>query len=646
MNNTVNQIKCIETNFRVDPRFVSRSTGSHSSESESSHSSRTRRLLPQVPPSDKSETSPAPSILICQESFLGHEPSDRASSMPCKQDTAQRLCVQDDVDPDSLSDNSRSDDGSILERTRKKQARTGVTAAAAAATFPEDSGPQFRGKEKLSPSTKSTSFYIGSDDTPGKHDLARSPVPSQHERGRDPSAKLPPTTVLIRHLSGHEPRRMIKPNSSAPNLQTQDKDSVPTKDNAVSSSFVRQESFTKDRPSDSIQIKRLPHISSHPSMRDMEQSKEDAAQDIQSFLRETTEGTLASLDTKFPSSGSGRSSKKGGSSSHMGDSLSGESDVDTASTVSLVSSKNAPVTSVPKKRPAISGLQKEKSSSSPSIQEKGRQLTARERLSEKRRNQVTSDASSKAEAAKRFQMRRSNGNRGSLDLSEGQQGSGQHWPDTTSSDHEAGSRPSSRSKKLIAPLQKEDNGKTPKTAAQQVLTRSNSLSAPRPTRASMLRRARLGEASDNEGTETDRASQNSDHIGAPFKTSAEAKKFSRLDILAMPRKRTGSFTAPSDNESSSTGRPSLSNRSIEPAAATRKTSVGEVKQGTTRGTGAPGKQPLTRTRSSGAKYPGTSEYWSSSHFHLNLSCFEFLVHNAHLAYTLSLKTPSGSQSHT
>lgn len=570
-----------------DLRLLSRSMGSYSydnSESESSHSSRTRRLLPQVPP-EKLDAL-APSILIRTEPPPGQEP-DRAAPRP--HDSAQRLCVQDDVDPDSLSDASRSDDAPVLEKTRKSQARSGATSPAAP-------GPQPRGQDKVSPSPRSTSFYIGSEDQTGRAEQGPSPAPADR-------AKAPPTTVLIRHLSGHEPRRTgVKPNSSAPNLQTQDKDSVPTKDGCASS-FVRQESFTKEPAGDTVQMKKLPHISSHPSIRDLEQRR-DQVQDPQSFLQEP-EGTPSSLDSKFPSSGSGRSSKKGGSSSHMDDSLSGESDVDTASTVSQVSSKNAAVGSAPKKRPAISGLQKEKSSSSPSIQEKGRQLSARERLSEKRRSQAAADASSKAEAAKRFQMRRSAGNRGSLDLSEGGPGAAPHWAEAAASDHEA-SRPSGRSKKLIAPLQKEDNGKTAKSAAQQVLTRSNSLSAPRPTRASMLRRARLGEASDNEGAETDRASQNSDTVAAPPKAAGE-KKLSRLDILAMPRKRTGSFTAPSDNESSSAGRSGFANRNESTAAAARKTSVGDARQAAARGGGASGKQPLTRTRSSGAKYPSTGE---------------------------------------
>jgi len=563
------------------------------SESESSHSSRTRRLLPQVPV-EKLDRVP-PSILIRHEPYQVQEAVDRVAVPHRPQDCTQRLSVQDDVDPDSLSDASRSDDGPVLQNTKKNRARTGSVS-------PGPAGTLFKGPEKVSPSSKSTSFYIGSEDSPGKPDQARSLV--QSERSRDPPAKPPPTTILIRHLSGHEPRKTgIKANSSAPNLQTQDKDYIPTKDSCISY-IVRQESFTKAQSSDTVQMKKLPHIFSHPSIRDMEQRRE-TIKDPQSFLQEA-EGTMSSLDSKFPSSGSGRSSKKGGSSTHMDDSLSGESDVDTESTVSQVSSKNVPISSASKKRPAISSLQKEKSSFSPAVQQKGRQLSARERLSEKRRNQTTTDTSSKAEAAKRFQMRRSAGNRGSLYLSEGKQGSGPHRTETTLSDHEM-SRPSSRSKKLI--IQKEDNGKSPKTATHQILMRSNSLSAPRPTRASMLRRARLGETSDNKGAETDRGSQNSDHTTAPSKASADGKKLSRLDILAMPRKRTGSFTTPSDTETSSTGRSGVSNRNSESVITARKTSGGDARQAASKAGGALGKQVLTRTRSSGAKYPTASESW-------------------------------------
>ncbi|XP_056873516.1 centrosomal protein of 170 kDa protein B isoform X2 [Takifugu flavidus] len=519
-----------------DLHLISRWMGScDNSESESSHSSRTRRLLPQVPP-ERLEN--VPGIRVRHEHFQGQESLERVS--PCPQDSSQHLSIQDDVDPDSLSDASRSDDGPFMEKTKKNPANVG---------------------------SGSTSFYIGSEDSPGRLHKVKNQGPP--EKTLDPRTKSPPTTVLICNLSGHETRRTgVKPNSSAPNLQTQDKDMVSF------SSVVRQESFTKDRSSDTVQVKKLPHISSHPSMIDMEQRRE-SLQDSQPLLQEPV-GALATLDTRF-TSGSRRGSKKGGSSSHIDESLSGESDVDTASTVS----------------------QKEKSSSSPSIQEKGR--TARERLSEKRRHQGIAEATSKTEPTKQnFQMRRSQGNCGSLDLSAGHQGSAPQWSEYASSDYETSGQ-SSRSKKLITPLQKEDNGKTSKVANQQVLMRSNSLSAPRPTRASMLRRARLGEASDNEGAETDRGSHSSDPISAPAKVSAEGKKLSRLDILAMPRKRTGSFTTPSDSETSSTGRGNFSNRTSEVVVATRKSFVGDARPAANKGGGAHGKQMANRNRSNGAK---------------------------------------------
>ncbi|XP_056873518.1 centrosomal protein of 170 kDa protein B isoform X4 [Takifugu flavidus] len=541
-----------------DLHLISRWMGScDNSESESSHSSRTRRLLPQVPP-ERLEN--VPGIRVRHEHFQGQESLERVS--PCPQDSSQHLSIQDDVDPDSLSDASRSDDGPFMEKTKKNPANVG---------------------------SGSTSFYIGSEDSPGRLHKVKNQGPP--EKTLDPRTKSPPTTVLICNLSGHETRRTgVKPNSSAPNLQTQDKDMVSF------SSVVRQESFTKDRSSDTVQVKKLPHISSHPSMIDMEQRRE-SLQDSQPLLQEPV-GALATLDTRF-TSGSRRGSKKGGSSSHIDESLSGESDVDTASTVSQVSSKNTPISSASKTHPTIMGLQKEKSSSSPSIQEKGR--TARERLSEKRRHQGIAEATSKTEPTKQnFQMRRSQGNCGSLDLSAGHQGSAPQWSEYASSDYETSGQ-SSRSKKLITPLQKEDNGKTSKVANQQVLMRSNSLSAPRPTRASMLRRARLGEASDNEGAETDRGSHSSDPISAPAKVSAEGKKLSRLDILAMPRKRTGSFTTPSDSETSSTGRGNFSNRTSEVVVATRKSFVGDARPAANKGGGAHGKQMANRNRSNGAK---------------------------------------------
>ncbi|XP_061757394.1 centrosomal protein of 170 kDa protein B isoform X2 [Nerophis ophidion] len=502
--------------------------------SESNRGSRARRRLPQVP-LEKLDGA-TPSLSLRPESNRDDKGVDRAPYG----NVSQFLSVQDEVDPDRLSDASRSEDTPLSRQTKDHPAAFNSCISS----------------EKSPSSAKSTIFYIGSGDNPTKPDPVRRLA--QFEKAPpDSHVKTPPTTVVIRHLSSLEgQRRTIKANSSAPNLQSQDKDCVPTKDTA----FARQESFTKDGPTNNVCVKKLPHISSHPSIRDLEQRK---AMDTESFLQDTT------------SPGSVQSSK-----SHGEDSLSGESDVDTASTVSQLSSKNASDGSALKKGSRRND-QKEKVFSG---QEKGRKLSARERLSEKRRNQTSASATSKAEAAKLLQTRRSTKNRCSAGQSEQE------------------IQTSRRNKMVVSPSQKEDTLKMSKATNMQILIRSNSLSTPRPTRASMLRRARLGDASDNEGAETDRASQSSDHVAATPKMSQEVKKLSRLDILALPRKRTGSFTTPSDNETSSTGRSGFSSRSTDATFNSRKSSAGKV--------GLPGRN--TSTRSSGTKFSNSGGHHNFS----------------------------------
>ncbi|XP_076874236.1 centrosomal protein of 170 kDa protein B isoform X2 [Brachyhypopomus gauderio] len=509
------------------------------SESESSQSSRTKRLLPQVPPAGEKQEISTSNILIQHNPKLDNEQIERSSKTSQLLDASQRLQVQDDVDPDSLSDTSRSDDSSILDRSTRTQGHRRHTTPS-----PSENVPYSIGHKVPANTPKSTSFYIGSEDGPYKSDTSQSPAQSQSDR--DPSLKTSPTTILIRHLSCHEPRRPVKPNSSAPNLQNQEIDAVIANESFLSS-FVRQESFTKDRPSDNIQVKRLPHISSHPALRDLG----TGGSDLNTFSDDRR--NVVSQESK--QSTSAQQCKNGGSPGQGDDSFSGESDVDTASSVSVVSSKNAPM-NAPTKRTASNGLCKDKSASSQSAQP-----SARDRLSEKRRNHATAE--------------------------------------TTVSDHESSSRPANH-KKITGTLQKEDIRKSNK-AGHQVLTRSNSLSAPRPTRASMLRRARLGDASDNEGAETDRGSQSSEHTKIP----GDVKKLSRLDILAMPRKRTGSFTAPSDNESTS-GKPGTPSRAAETSISGRKLSSGEAKQTTIKGASAVEKHSSTRIRTSQTKHNSTN----------------------------------------
>ncbi|CAJ0949251.1 unnamed protein product [Ranitomeya imitator] len=82
----------------------------NTAEADLAFPSRTRRLLPQLPPNDKSE-SPTPVILVCTESYseipqktLSIE--NEVKTMPS--DPNSLLFIQEDLDPDSLSDASKN----------------------------------------------------------------------------------------------------------------------------------------------------------------------------------------------------------------------------------------------------------------------------------------------------------------------------------------------------------------------------------------------------------------------------------------------------------------------------------------------------------------------------------------------------------
>ncbi|XP_052001466.1 centrosomal protein of 170 kDa protein B [Xyrauchen texanus] len=500
--------------------------------------SRTRRVLPPVPLKEKIETPP-PTILIQPDAYLSGV--ERSSQVLKEKWDPQKLGVQEDLDPDSLSDASKSDDGSVVEqswttpgRTEKMQNQSPMTLA---------------NQEKVSTSNE-----------------------AKTEKDQDSPPKFS-TATLTRQYA-----KLNKNNVSPPDID-QNKIASHNVDNSIS--FIRQESYTKERSSDNVQLSRLPQISSLPSCKDRETVgalKAVNSQDTQSYLKDT-EDVLAALEAKLLKQDNGRS--------HLEDSE--ESDVDTSSTVS---SKNTH--SVTKKPVVLRGLLKDKTASSQCSREV---KTSNDTWSEKRQSSVK-DSDGKVEPSKHFQLRR---NQSSHDFSPDLQSSATRNRADVVSDQESRSQPY---KKCTIPLQRENSSK-PKSAVSQALSRSNSLCSPRPTRTSVLRRARLGEASDNEGTETDRMSQNSDSNPSSNKVTQESKKPSRLDILALPRKRTGSFTTPSDTESS-TSRTGFSNRSTESGSSVRKASVPDPKALLRKTSGATNRQPIIRGRSSSAKYTSST----------------------------------------
>lgn len=520
----------------------------------SAESDKARRVLPQAPQREKSDLQ-TPSIHVHYDPHTTFDIEDDNMVVPKGLDEPHMLSVQDDVEPDSLSDASKSDDGSIVEQRRRPLSDT----------------EQRKTEDKPKLPVKSTSFYIGSDEGVSKpeHVSLKSNTPRTERK----IAKTFSTATMTKSKNNQDSGK-VKPSMSAPALD-QEQQSPESKERTVSP-LIRQESFTKERPSNA----RLPNISSQPMQRDidLESFQGVSNQDTHSFLKET-EDVLASLEAKLQS---GQSEK---TPSPMPDSLSGESDVDTSSTISHNSNKMKPNTTT--KKPSNSGFHRETSSASLASQDSSQHSTPLN----KRRIQGA-DVSNKMEPGKRpLGLRHSVGKRGSTDLSDELQ-SLPH-SDQESYHHQV-------SRKYTIPLQKED-GKTSRVS--QALTRTNSLSAPRPTRASMLRRARLGEASDNEGTETDRLYQEA--LNAPAKQHLETKKLSRLDLLAMPRRRTSSFNTPSDTEAS-TRSPAPGPKAVEKPqkAPLSRTPVTRARSGSAKYTSS---TASSRRRQKGSDYASTSD---------------------------------------
>lgn len=383
--------------------------------------------------------------------------------------------------------------------------------------------------------------------------------------------------------------------------------------------FIRQESFIKEPASGTSTPGQLPHIPSHPLLQDLAAARasrmDTHPQDTHLILKET-ETALAALEARLLSKSVEQAVGEGHDPARPPeDSLSGDSDVDTASTVSLLSGKNGHSPTSPQPR----GLQREKPPSPPAAQDLGGAALGRtqERLLERQHRPLGPLDAGRGEPARRLAVRRG---QGSLDWPDEERGSSLAHPPgsgTVTSDNETPTatstgRPGSRRKPTApppSPATREEQGRVSASAqkVQQALTRSNSLSTPRPTRASRLRRARLGDASDTEAADGERGPPaNPEPTGRP--AAEQAKKLSRLDILAMPRKRAGSFTGPSDSEAAPT-RTGFSGRSVEAHCAGRKPTMAEARAAArkTAGTATAPRQPFSRARPGSARYSSPSE---------------------------------------
>ncbi|KAM9202314.1 centrosomal protein of 170 kDa protein B isoform 3-T3 [Dugong dugon] len=578
-----------------DPGLTEDGAGHRPTEPEVALPSRTRRLLPQLP-SERADSPAGPEAT--RKAGLGlPEPGSEQASL---------LFRQEDLDPDSLSDASGSDNGRGPEPGRGQPPERRRS--------PEEMLLWTRGRR--SPWTLGepapTSFFMG--DQNGEAGTTRKPSTAPEE-AEGPGTVPPPRAALpsVQTQNGayvSTTGRMVIQLDTGHSSEPGGPGPAASKEALA---FVRQESFTKEPASGPPAPGKLPHVSSHPLLQDLAAARAARSdlhsQDTRLILKET-ETALAALEAQLLSRSTEAQGEGGGPSGPPEDSLSGDSDVDTASMASLLSGKNE---SSPTTLPT--GLQKDKplAVQDPEVSTLS---GARERPSEKQRRLADTG---RGELARNLSTRRGHGPRGALDWPDEGRGSGPTHPpvsDAVASDHETpvntgAGRPGPRRKPVApppSPAAREEQGRGPSSSqkVQQVLTRSNSLSTPRPTRASRLRRARLGDTSDTETADGERGTP-SNHEAAGRPVTEQAKKLSRLDILAMPRKRAGSFTGTSDAEATP-ARSGFSGRSADLYCASHKPIMAEARAAARKSAAASTapRQPFSRARPGSARYPSSN----------------------------------------
>ncbi|XP_069772672.1 centrosomal protein of 170 kDa protein B-like isoform X2 [Narcine bancroftii] len=623
--------------------------------STTSQSSRKRRTLPQLPLSEKHDNSKS------KDFFQQCSPPSIASMKKLEMElrsfphTHEKLFISEekDLEPDSLSDDDKSDDFSLITkgRGRKYRISRAIRKLHQEQTW-NDQGvcntfedrPQvtdaytYSTDKELTDSTSTKCFsehdlkssYSSTKEkkleSPAEQSSVSKVMSANFERKtkeREFSSKSCNVSSSTRWSSVPDTHRTVIENTSTVNSinrstqvnnrsPSQERRKTSTKDSHAS--VIRQESFTKDRPSIDTATYKIPNISSHKDH--AKGSHRTESTDDTHLILKDTEAAMAALEAKLHSQDLHLGQPE--SNSHVqGDSFSGESDNDTTSSVSL-KSKNA--SGSVQKQKNVSSAHKGKTAAS--VQEHPQQVNARERLSEKRRAQLL-DTTNKPDYSRRFQMKRSTGSRGSADFIDDERSSSLPYLPTTdvhSSDQEhcQANKPQLRKKFSSSLRTKEDANKTAKCSVQTSLTRSNSLSTPRPTRASLLRRARLGDASDNESADVDKASLASE-LSTTSSTSSKLptdKKLSRIDMLALPRKRAGSLTVNSDTETS-VARSNFSMRSVDVTTTSRKSISTDAKTASRKITASTAKQ--TRVRGNGTKLTSnsrwrqqTSDYTSTS----------------------------------
>uniref|UniRef100_A0A8C1S1Z7 Centrosomal protein 170Ab n=1 Tax=Cyprinus carpio TaxID=7962 RepID=A0A8C1S1Z7_CYPCA len=278
--------------------------------------------------------------------------------------------------------------------------------------------------------------------------------------------------------------------------------------------LLRQESFTVERPTANVPLELIPCIDGPIAPQPREMGVISEGIDAATMLKDS-EAVAAFLETTLSDLADPPSYSLEGS-------VSPESDIDTTSTVSQAGGERGRKTA-----------QRKRSAVGPGRETSNKNTSANER---KAKAQPSGSAGSRAWT--------------SLDLTD---------DDLSSSLTQDGSvkRPQGRVQNTSSkaePTSGKTRGAKSTIAPAPASSKPTTLPRPRPTRASLLRRARLGEASDTDLADVDRMSVASEASTASSasRPSAGRRTLSRIEALAQPRRpRVGSPSARSDSEATS-----------------------------------------------------------------------------------------------
>ncbi|XP_063184995.1 centrosomal protein of 170 kDa isoform X1 [Chroicocephalus ridibundus] len=553
-----------------------RSTGSAAS--MTSQGERKRRTLPQLPKEEKVNESSKAKTTSHQRSEIGEKQDTelQEKETPARaSDADSRSIAKSSRTMNGLSPKATGDKGfSFPSSSSKERVETGRETSVVKQALAKIQQQERKEQGHWTPTKLSSAKPAANHVETGREEIAMSPKTSDTQ-DKAPAYVTDKAEMKLAQSEGKRRKNEETIKGQSPKASGGEK-------KESSKPLVRQGSFTIDKPSTNIPIELIPHINKHSGsaaplasgnrIRDRSDSMDtDSSLDTTLILKDT-EAVMAFLEAKLREENKTDEGPET-PSYNRDNSISPESDVDTASTISLVTGDTERKST--QKRKSFTTLYKDRcSSGSPSKDVLKSSVTSAREKMEKKTKSRSSDGGSRAEARKTVQssgrMRQP-----SVDLTDDDQTSSvphSAISDILSSDQETysgkshGRVPFASADEL---LHSKMEGKSSKSKTSPVAlgqsSKSTTLPRPRPTRTSLLRRARLGEASDSELADADKASVASEvsTTSSTSKPPSGRRNISRIDLLAQPRRtRLGSLSARSDSEATIT-RSTASSRTPE-----------------------------------------------------------------------------------